>query len=110
MKHVLVSFCLALAAVFAPTTPYRVDACDEDGELYPIDGNSGRYNRSACGPCGGRGYAATSIVGVRFSRVMGYSTDVRSPERGISDKTGIAGSSELRWVTRAQLIARWGPH
>jgi hypothetical protein len=36
---------------------------------------------------------------------MGYSTDVRSTERGISNETGIAGSSELRWVTRAQLIA-----
>ena len=48
MKHVLVSFCLALAAVFAPTTPYLSGGrCDEDGELYAIDGNSGPYNRSA---------------------------------------------------------------
>ena len=34
MKHVLLSFCLSLAAVFAPTTPiFSCGRCDEDGEL-----------------------------------------------------------------------------
>ena len=47
MKHVLVSFCLSLAAVFAPTTPYlnAVDVVMRTANCIPS--NSGRYNRSA---------------------------------------------------------------
>ena len=104
MKHVLVLFCLSLAAVFAPTTPY----------LNPVDVAMRTAN---CTP-------STEIVGPttdqhEFHAVVvdmpqrasleyaspestGESTDVRSTDRGISNKTGIAGSSGLRWVTRAQ--------
>ena len=40
MKHVLVSFSLALVAVFAPNTPYRVDdATYLNAQLYASDGN-----------------------------------------------------------------------
>ena len=52
MKRVLMSFSLALATVFAPNTPSSCGRrCDEDGDclntqLYFIDGNSGRSNRS----------------------------------------------------------------
>jgi hypothetical protein len=46
MKHVLVSFSLALAAVFAPNTPHRVDGDCLNAQLYFNNGNSGRYNRS----------------------------------------------------------------
>ena len=46
MKHVLVSFSLALVAVFAPNTPYRVDDVAMrsgdylNAQLYFIDGNA----------------------------------------------------------------------
>ena len=35
MKHVLVSFSLALVAVFAPNTPYRVDDVAMNGRRLP---------------------------------------------------------------------------
>ena len=112
MKRVLVLFCLTLAAVFAPTTP----------NLNPVDVAMSTAN---CIPSTEIVVATTDQHEVHAvvvdmpqrasleyasPEVMGYSTDVRSTERGSSNKTGIAGSSELGWVTRAQLIARWVPH
>ena len=112
MKHVLVSFCLTLAAVFAPTTP----------NLNPVDVAMRTAN---CIPSTEIVVATTDWHEVHAVVVdmpqrasleyaspefVGCFTDVRSTERGISNKTGFAGSSELRWVTRAQLIARLGPH
>ena len=68
MKHVLVLFCLTLAAVFAPTTPYLnpVDVAMSTANCIPsteiVVATTDQHEVHAVVV-----YAPTGIVGVRFS-------------------------------------------
>ena len=97
MKRVLVLFCLTLAAVFAPTTPYlnpvdvamRTANCTTSTEILVTTTDQHEVHAVVVD------MPQRASLEYASPEFMGHSTDVRSTERGISNKTGIAGSSEL---------------
>ena len=106
MKHVLVSFFLALVAVCAPNTPYRV----ADIAMRTAIPSTVRISSTemAVAPTHQR-----EIHAVVVDMPQRASLEYASPDTwgalpmfdftggGISNKIGIGGSSELRWVAHS---------
>ena len=104
MKHVLVLFCLTLAAVFATTTPYLnpVDVAMRTANCTPLT--------EIVVPTTDQHEFHAVVVDMPQQASLEYASPESwanlptfdPPTERISNKTSIAGSSGLRWVTRAQ--------
>ena len=115
MKHALLSFSLALAAIFAPNTPYHVD------DLAMRTAITSTLNCIASTEIAVAPTHQREVHAVVVDMPQRASLEYASPDTWgalptstgggtISNKTCIASSSELRWLARAQIIAPQGPH
>ena len=115
MKRALLSFFLALAAVFAPNTPYCVDDVAMRTAIASTL-NCISSTEIAVAPTHQHDVHAVVVDMPQRASLEYASPDTWGalptfdpPEEAFPEH-GIGGSSELRWVARSQFIARQGPH
>ena len=120
MKHVLLSFCLTTAALSALTTLIYSLTLEGDipmGTAIPSTLNCIPSTEIVVPPSDQHEVHAVVVDMPQRASLAYASPDTWGtlptsdpPYEQSPTTTGIAGSTELTWVARAQLIARQGPH